>query len=234
MTTTNYFPVIPSVSNSLSTGWKKMMEQFLPLLLIVIICAILQGPTAVIKGDWDFNMLKLLFLPVALAYGFLFWPVIDYGADYLFIKAVRSQKVEIEGLVEGFRTKYLQIIIANLLVFALVGMGIIMLIIPGIIIACRLAFVSYLVMDKNMEAMAAVEESWRMTRGYGWKIFFLAIVSFFLVIAGLLMMIVGVFIAAMWISASFASLYQSVLDFRNANETLPILGVNYVPDEPAH
>lgn len=211
-----------------------MTEQFLPLLLIVIICAILQGPTAVLKGDWDFTNLKLLFLPVALAYGFLFWPVIDYGADYLFIKAIRGQKVEIEAMFEGFRTKYLQIVVASLLVFALVGMGLIMLIIPGIIIACRLAFVSYLVMDKNLDAMSAVEESWRMTRGHGWKIFFLAIVSFFLLIAGLIMMIVGIFISIMWISASFAALYQSVLDYKNASETLPILGVNYVPDEPAH
>lgn len=209
-----------------------MTEQFLPLLVIVIICAILQGPVSFTKGDWDFNFWSIMLIPFGLAYGFLFWPVINYSSDFLFVKAIRSQKVEIEGLFEGFRTKYLQIIVANLLVFALVGMGIIMLIIPGIIIACRLAFVSYLVMDKNLDAMSAVEESWRMTRGHGWRIFFLAIVSFFLVIAGLLMMVVGVFIAIMWISASFAELYQSVLDFRNANETLPILGVNYVQDSP--
>ena len=210
-----------------------MMEQFLPLLLIVIICAILQGPISFTKGDWHFNFWSVMLIPFGLAYGFLFWPVINYSSDLLFVKSIRSQKVFIEGLFEGFRTRYLQIIVANLLVFALVGMGIIMLIIPGIIIACRLAFVSYLVMDKNLDAMSAVEESWRMTRGHGWKIFFLAIVSFFLVIAGLLVMIVGVLVSAMWISASFAALYQSVLDYKNASETLPILGVNYVQDEPA-
>ena len=47
------------------------------------------------------------------------------------------------------------------LVVALVAVGFIMLIIPGIIVLCRLIFVSYLVMDKNMEAMKAVEKSWR-------------------------------------------------------------------------
>ncbi len=234
MTTTNYFSLNPSVTNSLSAGWKKMTEQFLPLLLIVFICALLQGPVNFTFKNGDFQFMSLLLVPIALAYGFLFWPVVDYSSDYLFIKAVRSQKVEIEGLFEGFRTKYLKIVVANLLVFALVIMGFVMLIIPGIIIACRLVFVSYLVMDKDLDAMTAVEESWRMTRGYGWKIFFLAIVSFFIIIAGLLMLIVGVFVSIAWIRASFAVLYQSVLDYKKATETLPILGVNYVPDEPAH
>jgi len=131
-------------------------------------------------------------------------------------------------LFEGFRTKFVQIVLANLLVFALVMVGLFLLIIPGIIIGCRLVFVSYLVMDKDMEAIAAVEESWRMTRGYGWTIFFLGVVSFFLVIAGLMVMIVGVLVSAMWISASFAALYQSVLEYRQNSETLPILGVNEV------
>lgn len=232
MTTTNYFAVPPTVSHSLSVGWSKMKEQFLPLLLIVFICALLQGPVNLTFKNGDFNFLMLLFLPVALAYGFLFWPVIDWGADLLFLKAVRNQKVEVAELFDGFRTKFVKIVLAYLLVFALVMVGFFLLIIPGIIIACRLAFVSYLVMDKDMDAIAAVEESWRMTRGYGWTIFFLGVISFFLIIAGLLVMIVGVLVSAMWISASFAALYQSVLVFRQSNETLPILGVNEVPDEP--
>jgi len=230
MTTTNFSYNMPSVSNSLSAGWKKMMEQFLPLLLIIIICAILQSPAKIMTGDWDFNIWNIWLIPVMLAYGFLFWPVIDFSSDYLFLKAVRGQKVEIIEMIEGFRRKYIQIILANLLKIALIIMGFIMLIIPGIIIACRLAFVSYLVMDKNLDPMEAIEQSWKMTRGYGWKVFFLGVVSFFLVIAGLLAMIVGIFISLMWINAAFAALYQSILDYRLACETLPILAVDEQPD----
>ncbi len=233
MTTTNFFYETPSVSNSLSVGWKKMMEQFLPLLLIIIICAILQSPAKFSTGDWDFNMWNVMLIPVMLAYGFLFWPVIDFSSDFLFLKAIRSQKVEIIEMVEGFRTKYLQIIVANLLKIALIIMGFIMLIIPGIIIACRLAFVSYLVMDKNLEPMEAIEQSWKMTRGYGWKVFFLGVVSIFIFIAGILMVIVGVFISLVWINAAFAALYQSIQDYRLASETLPILAVDEQPDDPS-
>jgi uncharacterized membrane protein len=218
MTTTNFFYEMPSVSNSLSAGWKKMMDQFLPLLLIIIICAILQSPAKFSTGDWNFNMWNVMLIPVMLAYGFLFWPIIDFSSDFLFLKAIRSQKVEIIEMV------------ANLLKIALIIMGFIMLIIPGIIIACRLAFVSYLVMDKNLEPMEAIEQSWKMTRGYGWKVFFLWVVSIFIFIAGILMVIVGVFISLVWINAAFAALYQSIQDYRLASETLPILAVDEQPD----
>jgi hypothetical protein len=62
----------------------------------------------------------------------------------------------------------------------------------------------------------AVEESWKMTRGHGWTIFSMAIVSFFIYVAGLLLLFVGIFPASIWVSSSFASLYESVLIERNA------------------
>ena len=72
-------------------------------------------------------------------------------------------------------------------------------------------------MDKKLDAVKAVEESWRLTKGHGWRIFWMGIVSFFLIIAGLICLIFGVFISAMWISAAFASLYNAVLEEKGEN-----------------
>ena len=152
-----------------------------------------------------------------LAYYFLFIPIIKFAADLMFIQAVRGEKIEVETILIGFKN-YLNIILANLLTVAIIGLGFVAILIPGIIFACRLVFVSYLVMDKHLDPISAVEESWRMTRGHGWRIFWMGIVSFFIVIAGLIMLFVGVIPAAMWINASFASLYQAVL---NETEGIP-------------
>jgi uncharacterized membrane protein len=65
-------------------------------------------------------------------------------------------------------------------------------------------------MDKNMEPVAAVEKSWEMTRGYGWKIFGMALLVLPIFIAGLLCFIVGVLFAIIWIHAAFASMYHAV------------------------
>jgi hypothetical protein len=71
------------------------------------------------NGDW-FNLLWIF--PVAIigmAYAFLFKPVINYGERYLFLKAMRDEEADLKLLFEGFRTKYLKIVLANLIVVAL-------------------------------------------------------------------------------------------------------------------
>jgi len=233
MENNRYFNLIPTGGGSFSYGWKKMFEKaFLPLLLAVIITGLLKGPMSVNYKMDDFHLGPLLFLfPLVLfglAYAFLFIPVIQYGEKFLFLKAMRDEETDLKTLFEGFRNNYLNIVLANLITVALVILGVVMLIIPGIIIACRLAFVPYLVMDRNMEAMKAVEKSWQMTKGYGWTIFGMAILSFFIAIAGLLVFGVGILISIMWIHAAFATLYQAVNNRDDDNNPIPILGVNEV------
>ncbi len=144
------------------------------------------------------------------AYGLLFLPVVKYGGDLLYLRSIRNEKVDISELFDGFKNNYLNIILANLLTFAIIGIGFVFFIIPGIILACRLVFVSYLVMDKNMEPVAAVEKSWEMTRGYGWKIFGMALLVLPIFIGGLLCFIVGVFFAIIWVHAAFAAMYHAI------------------------
>jgi uncharacterized membrane protein len=71
-------------------------------------------------------------------------------------------------------------------------------------------------MDKKLDPIEAVELSWKMTKGHGWKIFFMGFVSIFIIIFGLCMLIVGIFPAIIWVSSSFAALYESVLKEREA------------------
>jgi uncharacterized membrane protein len=113
-------------------------------------------------------------------------------------------------MFRAFQRNYLNVVVANLVVGVIIALGIVMLIVPGIIFACRLAFVPYLVMDRNMDVMDALRVSWDMTRGYGWQIFFMGILAFFVAIAGLLALIVGVFISMIVIQGAFAAIYHSV------------------------
>ena len=235
MENNKYFNLTPTAGGSFSFAWRKMFEKaFLPLLLAVIITGLLQGPNFGINWKMDshhFGFPFMFIFPlvlVGLAYGFLFVPVIQYGEKYLFLKAIRDEEADLKTLFEGFKNQYLNIVLANLIVIALTIIGVVMLIIPGIIIACRLAFVPYLVMDRNMEAMKAVEKSWQMTKGHGWTIFGMAIISFFLAIGGLLVFFVGIIISIMWIHAAFATFYQSVLNANDDENPIPILGVNEV------
>ena len=209
-----YTPERPGFGRSFGEGMNVLGENFLALFLIVIIIGFIQAPAQIVRVTVQVGGLNWaigIFTIFTLVYSFLVIPVFQYGGDILFVHAVRRQNIDFRWLVKGFSENYLNIILSCLLVFALVMIGIIFLIIPGIIIGCRLAFVAYLVMDKNLDPIAAIEESWRLTKGYGWTIFFMGFVSFFIVLFGLLMLIVGIFPAIIWVSSAHAVLYQDIL-----------------------
>ncbi|HYQ59262.1 MAG TPA: hypothetical protein VEP89_18090, partial [Draconibacterium sp.] len=205
-------------------------------LVAVIIAGILDGP--VIGANWKggengFEWPMLFFLPIALfglAYKFLFLPVIKFGEKMLFLNAMRDKDSDLKVLFEGFKTQYLNIVLANLIVFALATIGFFLLVIPCFIVLCRLAFVPYLVMDKDMEAMKAIEKSWQMTRGYGWTIFGMGVISVFVFIAGLILCIVGAIFSVMWIHSAFASFYAAVDAQNDDDNPIPILGINEVEE----
>jgi hypothetical protein len=235
MEASNEYNLVPGFGNSFGTGWRVMFDNFLRLFLVIIILSIVTAPLKVFNfhfdlsdlhrapwnwgGDWGHNLFRLgtlgifaaFFGLLAMLYAFLVAPVFQYGGNMIFVQAVRKIKPDFEYLIKGFMENYFHIVLANLLVFALVILGLFALIIPGIIIGCRLVFVSYIIMDKKLDPIEAVEMSWKLTRGHGWKIFFMGFVSIFIVIFGLMMIIVGIFPAIMWICSSFAALYESVL-----------------------
>jgi hypothetical protein len=235
METQDEYYLVPGVRNSFNAGWRVMMNNFLSLFLVVIILAIIASPFKMFHynlnlsdlhrapwdwgHDWGHNLFEIGTLGVfaaffgllAMLYTFLVKPVFDYGGNLIFVKAVRKSKPDFEILIKGFMENYLHIIFANLLVFALVILGLFALIIPGIIIGCRLVFVSYIVMDKKLDPIEAVELSWKLTKGHGWQIFIMGVASIFIVIFGFILLIVGIFPAIIWIESSFAALYESVL-----------------------
>jgi uncharacterized membrane protein len=73
------------------------------------------------------------------------------------------------------------------------------------------------VVDRKMAVMEAIEESWRMTGGHAWKVFFIGLLAIPICIAGLLCFIVGIIISIMLVGLAFASLYHAVSSTGNAS-----------------
>jgi uncharacterized membrane protein len=200
-----------TISGSYGYSWQQMWKYFLYLFLVIVLIGIAQSPGSALKDATGDNTPGLIVLQLVFAaYWLLVLPVLEFGADLLFLRAMRNEKIDLKELFIGFQNNYLNIVLAHLIWVAIVGIGIVFLIVPGIILACRLAFIPYLVMDKNMEPVAAVEKSWEMTRGHGWKIFGMALLAILIAILGILCLIVGIFFALIWISGAFAALYHAI------------------------
>lgn len=202
----------PLVGDCYGHGWKMIWKNFLELFLIGLIMVLFSIPIngfALLGGEnFLYNNVTLFVLPVLL-YGLLVLAPMSWGVYYAFLKAVRGEKVEIKDLFVGFQN-YANVILAYLLMNFIIGIGIALLIIPGIVFACKLAFVPYLVTDKKMSAMDALKTSWSMTEGYAMNIFLIGLLAIFISIGGMIVFFVGIIIAAMWIYAALASMFYAV------------------------
>lgn len=200
-----------TVMGSYGYGWQQMWKYFLHLFLVLILLSLLSAPLSFIQDYESFASPGAIMLQLfAAAYFFLIYPVFDFGSDLIYLRAIRNEPIDLGEFFVGFKNNYVNIVLANLLLFAIIGIGFVFLIIPGIILACRLSFVTFLVMDKGMDPVAAVEKSWTMTRGYGWKIFGLFLLAIPIFIAGVICFIVGSIFAVIWIHTALTALYYAV------------------------
>lgn len=197
---------LPGTGRALAHGWERMKSNALLFFLASLIIVVVDYPLQQSGGDESTSPTIALLL---MAYALLFAPVLKFGTDLIFLRGVRGEPVLIKTVFVGFE-RYVDIILANLLVFGLIFIGFVALIIPGIYVACRLVFTSYLVMDEGLDPIAAVEGSWRMTKGHAWQIFWLGLLSILIFCCGIMLLIVGLFPALMWAKASFASLYLAI------------------------
>jgi uncharacterized membrane protein len=165
-------------------------------------------------GNWDMDSFTMLgpffwsYFLFAIAYGVLFLSPLQYGVNYAYLKAARNEKLEIRDMF-SFTANYVNVVLANLLVGFIVGIGIVFLILPGIIFACKLAFVPYLVIDKKMEVIEALKESWKRTNGHAIDIFVMGLMAVPIFLLGLVFLVIGTIPAIMWISMAFASMYHA-------------------------
>ncbi len=202
----------PEAGACYGAGWQRLWNTFPEMLLVILISFIVAIPASGLSvAAKEGGIIAFYFGMMVLAYAVLFlWPI-EYGVSYAFLKAARGDRVEIRDMFDVFKN-YANAILAHLLVSFIVGIGIFLFFIPGIVFACKLAFVPYLIVDRKMEAIEAVQASWRMTTGHTFTIFLIGLISGFISIAGLICFFVGVVPAAMWIKLTFAAMYIAVTE----------------------
>jgi uncharacterized membrane protein len=213
----------PTAGSAYSYGWARIKKYFLDLFLVTIIVGAVYIPLGMIRSlDGSDTPSGVLLRIFSFAYLILLLLPLDFGAAWVFLKSARGEKIDVQDMFSVFEN-YLNVVLAGLLVGAIIGIGIMLLVVPGIIFACRLAFVRYLVMDRKMEPVEAVKESWRMTRGHANQIFLTGFLGFWIAIAGLICFVVGVIVSWMWIRCAFASMYYAVseLEKSKSSTTLP-------------
>lgn len=195
----------PEVGSAYSYGWQVLKKNFWMLLGVIVIGVILGALPNLLNSNHPTDL-----LPLSSVFWLLVSGPVSYGIYWVFLNAVRNEPFEIKDMFAAFSPNYWNVFVTNVLLAIIIGLGFVFLIIPGIYLACKLAFVPFLVMDKQMKFSDALSTSWNMTKGYGWTIFLMGLLAIPIAIGGLILFGVGVLISSMWITAAFAALYHVV------------------------
>ncbi len=204
----------PRIGAALRHGWHALWDRFWILLGVTLLYGLAQIPSNAYQiplgpGD-SFGLVEGLAAGAIGLYSLLVVVPLGIGFYYAFLHAVRGEPVELRDLGQGFRT-YTTSVMATLLMALAVMVGLVLLIIPGIIVAIRLLFVPFVVCERpDLGPVEVLKESWRLTEGHGWPLFGLILLCIPILLLGLLLLIVGVIPAAMWITAAMASYYHGV------------------------
>jgi uncharacterized membrane protein len=202
--------ILPHVGSCYGHGWQRMWKYILELLLIMVILFSISIPSWGLSIAEEMGREDGFFLGIfSFAYSILILSPVQYGVAFASLKATRGEELEIKDMFHVFQN-YTNAVLSALLAGAIIVIGFALLIIPGIIFACKLAFVPYLVVDQKMEAIPAVKASWRMTTGHAFTIFLMGLLAILISLAGIICFGVGIIVSIIWIQLAFAALYHAV------------------------
>jgi len=89
-----------------------------------------------------------------------------------------------------------QYLATSIVMGIIVVVGLLLLIVPGVILALAFSFAPYIVIERKVWPMEALKESWRLTKGHWLKLFLLALTITALNIVGAMVLLVGLLVTA--------------------------------------
>jgi|HubBroStandDraft_1064217.scaffolds.fasta_scaffold24389_2 hypothetical protein len=142
--------------------------------------------------------------------GPIFNKVIAAGLLYYFLLTIRGQKPTVGDAFAGFTKAFLVLVVVGILFTALVTVGTICLILPGIYLAVAYSFAGILAVDKRLGFWESMETSRKVITRNWWRVFGLLLLSIPLLILGALALGVGVLVAIPLIVGALVYAYEDL------------------------
>ena len=131
----------------------------------------------------------------------------------VYLAGVNNKKISVSESLKSISKYIVNYFIATFIVGLAAVASILLFLIPAFFVIPRLLFAPYLVIDKNMGGVDAVQASWNMSKGHIGKVY--GIIGLTLAITLLSITIIGIPFAiyfTVMYSAAFAVLYNFVIN----------------------
>ena len=191
-----------SPEHLISSGWDVFKR--VPVLCIgmALVAGLFSGGGGGGGSGTGNDKIDLIVLVVLLGFGCLSMivgPALKGGMQLAFVRLLRGDEtVRFGDMFIAFSngTKFLNLVLANLILAGISLVGFCLCIIPGVIAVCGLFPTFMLIMEEDLDAVEAIKKAWSLTDGHKGEIFLYGVVSFFMNLAGLLACCVGLFVSA--------------------------------------
>lgn len=182
---------------------------------------LLSGSRAALSGQWLPAIGAFLVVGILSSIGSTFsagiLPLIlagpfGVGQSKYFLAISRGEQPPFEDIFSGFH-QFVRAMAIGLLTALAVGIGTLLLIIPGIIAGVGLSMAYYIALDRpELEAPDVLKASWELVwkGGHFWKVFGFALLAALLTLLGLLCFGVGVLFTTPMILVGQARLYEEL------------------------
>jgi uncharacterized membrane protein len=132
---------------------------------------------------------------VTQLFSMLLQALIMGGIVDLCLRVCRGGKAPLSTVLSGARY-FVPMFIGQLLMMLAIFVGSLLCVVPGVILALGLLFWSYLVVDRGLGPVAALQRSWEITNGHKMNVFLFLVLACLVLLAGFVACCVGVLLVS--------------------------------------
>ncbi len=181
--------------------WKQRWGSWILALLLTIALPLLPHFASKFVSE-DATLSLLIFMLI----GFVLSIIADMGFTTLVLKAVRGESWDISDYFSKLHL-FPSYFVAWVLYQLSVGLGLVLLLIPGIFMAVRLSLYRFCVLDQGVPGLEALKTSNALVKGCSWRLLGFWALSLFLIILSVFALILGAFVMIPIINLAWASIY---------------------------
>lgn len=135
---------------------------------------------------------------------------LEWGFCVFFLNLIRQQDIRIERLFDGYKD-FVRVFLTEFLVALAVFVGILLLIVPGIILALMFSQAEYIIKDdKEIGCVDAMQQSAAMMQGHKWEYFVLVLSFIGWAILSVLTLGIGFLFLAPYYQTTMAHYYEDL------------------------
>jgi uncharacterized membrane protein len=206
-----------SIGEALGFGWATLRERFGTLVGLIVVSAIIVAIPQLIQQ----GAVQQQAGPIAAIFGviaFVAQAIVSLGWARVTLKLHDGQGVEMSDLVEPYPLIW-KYIVASIIASIAIGIGFMLLIVPGVLLAIRLGFFPYIIVDEGAGPVEALQRSWELTRGSFWHLLGLGFVFGLLNVLGAVALLIGLLVTIPITAIAMAYVYRRLPERAPASQT---------------